>query len=131
MPIPLLSRKKNSLPFFFFFVRDYPSTIARPSREDGVYYEQYRILMPFMRTLSPSMNLVADIAISLWQWLPTVILCEKWGSKCLIKDTRYKATFYFCCDKKKSHILQIKCRTLKYWHILLSCTMLRFSYDSL
>lgn len=78
-----------------------------------------------------------DDLVLTWIWLLTFLLyCDNdsrllslrnGGSKFLIKDTRYKATFYFCCDKKKSHILQIKCRTLKYWHILLSCTMLRFS----
>lgn len=76
-------------------------------------------LMQFMRTL-----------VLTWIWLLTFLsYCDNdsrllfsvrdGGSKFLIKDTRYKATFYFCCDKKKSHILQIKCRTLKYWHILI------------
>lgn len=109
----------------------FPRHYSENYREDGVYYERYRVLCNSWGPLSPYMNLVANISIILWQWLPTVISVRNGGSKFLIKDTRYKATFYFCCDKKKSHILQIKCRTLKYWHILLSCTMLRFSYDSL
>ena len=70
-----------------------------------------------------------DHLVLTWIWLLTFLLyCDNnsWllslrngESKFLIKDTRYKATFYFCCDLKKSHILQIKCRTLKYWHSLI------------
>lgn len=134
MPIPLLFKKKKKKPSQLLSettVEAFPLHYSANYREDGVYYEQYRVLCNSWGLLSPYMNLVANISIILWQWLPTVISVRNGGSKFLIKDTRYKATFYFCCDKKKSHILQIKCRTLKYWHILLSCTMLRFSYDSL
>lgn len=127
----LKKEKKSSQLLSETTVEAFPLHYSANYREDGVYYEQYRVLCNSWGRLSPYMNLVANISIILWQWLPTVISVRNGGSKFLIKDTRYKATFYFCCDKKKSHILQIKCRTLKYWHILLSCTMLRFSYDSL
>lgn len=133
MPIPLLLRQKEPFPDF---VRDYylaytPSTTQKTTER-----------MECNMSSTESYAIHEDHLVLPWIWLLTFLLyCDNdsrllfsvrnGGSKFLIKDTRYKATFYFLCDKKKSHILQIKCRTLKYWHILLSCTMLRFSYDSL
>lgn len=97
----LKKEKKSSQLLSETTVEAFPLHYSANYREDGVYYEQYRVLCNSWGRLSPYMNLVANISIILWQWLPTVISVRNGGSKFLIKDTRYKATFYFCCDKKK------------------------------